>query len=91
MPRTSEHDIAEAVIKYLQTIPTREAEIRDIIENLPRFIHLTAEDEAGSETRTGESLWEQSVRNIVSHKSSPGNAIYEGRLGYRKPATLFIP
>jgi hypothetical protein len=47
-------------------------------------------DLAPSLTRTGEAIWEQQVRNITSHKKSPGNAIYEGRL-VAVPGGLALP
>ncbi len=92
MARTPEDDFAEAVVAYLKTIPGKSDNIRNIIAALPgAFIQLTPEDEQESDTRPGESLWEQSVRNIVSHKNSPGNAIYDGQLAHKKPAILYIP
>lgn len=45
---------------------------------IPDYINLTAEDCAPSLTRQGEELWEQIVRNIVSHKGADGNIIAEG-------------
>ncbi len=91
MPSTSESQIADAVIRYLADRPNQKDKIRNIIAGLPEYINLTQEDEQESQTRPGEALWEQRVRNIVSHKETPGNAIYEGRLGHEKPAILFIP
>jgi hypothetical protein len=91
MTRTSEEHIANAVVKYLKTVPGQIDIIRNIIAALPDFIQLTPEDEQESETRPGEALWEQSVRNIVSHKNSPGNAIHDGWLAHKKPARLYIP
>ncbi len=43
-----------------------------------------------SETRPNEAIWEQQVRNITSHKNSPGNAIYEGKLA-AIPGGLALP
>jgi hypothetical protein len=91
MTRTSEEHIAKAVVKYLKTVPGQTDIIRNIIAALPDFIQLTPEDEQESETRPGEALWEQIVRNIVSHKNSPGNAIHDGWLAHKEPATLYIP
>ena len=91
MPATPENEIANAVIRYLEDHPNHKDKIRNIIARLPEYLNLTQEDEQESQTRPGEALWEQRVRNIVSHKETPGNAIYEGRLGHEKPAILFIP
>lgn len=88
MARSSEEDIAQAVIKYLDTLSTKQAYIRDIISNVPNYIALTSDDKQPSPTRVGEELWEQQVRNIVSHANSPGNAIYDGRLSHPGHAVL---
>jgi hypothetical protein len=88
MSRSSEEDIAQAVIKYLDTLPTKQDTIQNIILNVPKYIALTSEDKQPSPTRAGEELWEQQVRNIVSHKNSLGNAIYDGRLSNPSPAVL---
>lgn len=45
---------------------------------------LTAEDTAISETRPGEQMIEQRVRNIISHKSFPKSAIYKNETFYLK-------
>lgn len=71
--------------------PNGEATIGQLVHEIPSRVTLSAEDLAPSTTRPGEAIWEQQVRNITSHKGSPGNAIYEGRLvsvkgGLRLPA-----
>jgi len=45
---------------------------------------------APSPTRQNEAVWEQQVRNITSHKKTPGNAIYEGKL-VAIPGGLALP
>ncbi|WP_166297061.1 hypothetical protein [Bradyrhizobium sp. 2S1] len=80
MSRVTEAEVAEAVEKVLAASANGRATIRELIEEVPNHLKLSAEDLAQSPTRTGEALWEQQVRNITSHKSSPGNAIYEGKL-----------
>jgi len=40
-------------------------------------------------TRSGESMWEQQVRNLVSHRTTEGNIIAEGLADYR-PGRLTI-
>lgn len=88
MPRSTEEDIAKAVISYLDTLPNKEDKVRNIIYNLPKHITLTAEDTKESETRLGEEVWEQQVRNIICHRTDDGNAISDGRLSYPGRATL---
>ncbi|MBP0111072.1 hypothetical protein [Bradyrhizobium vignae] len=90
MPRVTEAEVAEAVIKVLTDRATGRATIKELIEEIPNYLTLSAEDLAPSPTRPGEALWEQQVRNITSHKASPGNAIYEGKL-VSIPGGLALP
>jgi hypothetical protein len=53
-------------------------------------VSLSAEDLKQSDTRPNEAVWEQQVRNITSHKDSPGNAICEGKL-IAIPGGLALP
>jgi len=79
--RVTEHEVAEAVGKYLAD-NGGEATIAEIVENLPNYLNLSDADRKESETRPGEELWEQQVRNIISHRNTPGNAIHDGLLDY---------
>jgi hypothetical protein len=67
-------------VDILEDSPTTEATIAELIAEIPNRVALSAEDLAPSPTRPGEAIWEQQVRNITSHKNSPGNAIHDGRL-----------
>lgn len=78
--RSTENEIAIGVMRYLDTVPSGSASIAEIVANLPAHHTLTAADNEQSETRQNEVIWEQQVRNIVSHRQTPGNAIYEGNL-----------
>jgi len=80
MSRITESEIAEIVEAILAERPNGEATIAQLVKEIPNRVNLSAEDLAPSLTRTGEALWEQQVRNITSHKASPGNAIHDGRL-----------
>jgi hypothetical protein len=82
MPRVSETEVAKAVEKYLSGLLGRTATIYQIKKALPNYIKLSADDREQSDTRPNEELWEQQVRNIVSHRNSPGNFVYEGNLVY---------
>lgn len=90
MARITENEIAEIVIDILQDRPTGEVTIAELVAGIPKRATLTSEDLAPSPTRPGEAIWEQQVRNITSHKASPGNAIHDGKLialpgGFRLP------
>lgn len=80
MPRITEEEIADIVEAILLERPNGEATIAELIDEIPNRVTLLAEDLAPSPTRNGEAIWEQQVRNITSHKGSPGNAIHDGRL-----------
>ncbi len=80
MARITEGEIAEIVIEILKGRPHGRASIADLVDEVPNRVTLSPEDLAMSPTRSNERVWEQQVRNITSHKSNPGNAIYEGKL-----------
>ena len=80
MSRSTENEIAFGVLGYLATIPTGEATIFAIKKNFAQFCTLSPEDHRDSTTRPGEEVWEQQVRNIVSHRNVLGNYIKEGNL-----------
>jgi hypothetical protein len=87
--RSSEHDIAIAVLRYLATIPHGEATTDEIKAHIPNFIDFTGADMEVSGTRPNEMVWEQQVRNIVSHRKTDGNAICDGLIAY-KPGRMAI-
>ena len=80
MSRITEEEIADIVEAILRDRPNGEATIAQLIDEIPNRVTLSKEDLAQSPTRPNEPVWHQQVRNITSHKDSPGNAIYEGRL-----------
>jgi hypothetical protein len=83
--RSSEHDIAFAVSKYLATVPSGTATTGAIKMHVPNFISLTSGDKEPSETRPNEQVWQQVVGNIVSHrKDSPENFINRGLINYER-------
>lgn len=81
--RSTETEIATAVARYLSTLPSGEASIYRIRKNVPAFAGLTAADQEPSDTRQGEQMWEQQVRNIVSHRLGNGNFVQRGILAWR--------
>lgn len=78
--RTTEVEISEAVLQILAGRPNGEATLAHIKSQIPSFVSLTAGDREQSVTRPNEELWEQLVRNIVSHKAIEGNYIAQGYL-----------
>jgi hypothetical protein len=60
------------------------------VREIPKRVNLSFEDLKQSTTRPNEAIWEQQVRNITSHKDSPGNAIFEGKL-VAIPGGLALP
>ncbi len=78
--RSTETDIAEAVLQILAGRPGGEATIAYLKNRIPSVITLTAGDREQSLTRPNEELWEQLVRNIVSHKAAEGNYVAKGYL-----------
>jgi Mrr N-terminal domain len=76
--RTGESEISDAVLKILSEMPNGEATIQQLVSKIPKVLKLTDGDLAQSETRQNEAVWEQIVRNIVSHKKAGGNIINEG-------------
>jgi hypothetical protein len=79
--RVTEHEVADAVTQYLAD-NGGEATIAELVDGLPNYLSLSDADQQQSETRAGERLWEQQVRNIISHRNTPGNAIHDGKLEY---------
>ena len=78
--RVNETKVAEAVLEVLAASPNGKAPIASIVKAVPKYLKLSDEDCAPSPTRKNEQMWEQQVRNITSHKGSPGNYIHEGFL-----------
>jgi hypothetical protein len=88
--RSNEFDIALGVMRYLKLLPTSRASISVIKGRLPKYASLTEEDRLPSPTRKGEMVWEQQVRNLVSHRRMRGNAIYDGYLSYEGRGILSL-
>lgn len=90
MSRVTEDEVTKAAETVLNSSAAGRATIKELVAEIPNHIKLSDEDLKQSETRPNEALWEQQVRNITSHKASPGNAIYEGRL-VAIPGGLALP
>ena len=83
MPKISEQAIGEAALEVLATCPGETATIGTLKERIPNHVHLSVDDLKPSQTRNGEAMWEQQVRNLVSHRQTEGNIIAEGLADYR--------
>ena len=80
MARITEGEIATIVVEILKEMAGNQATIAELVAEIPHRVTLSSDDLAPSFTRPGEAMWEQQVRNITSHKASPGNAIHDGWL-----------
>jgi hypothetical protein len=76
--RLTETEIGLAVLQIMASSAGGKASVRTIVKEIPNYLKLTEDDHAASETRTNEEIWEQQVRNLVSHKTTPGNMFAEG-------------
>ena len=90
MSRITESEIAQIIEAYLKEKTSGQASIKELVREIANRVKLSSEDLAQSTTRSNEAVWEQQVRNITSHKNSPGNAIYEGKL-VAIPGGLALP
>jgi hypothetical protein len=87
--RVAENDVAFAIVQIAKTKPNDTATFDQCREEVPDQLSLSAADLAQSLTRPNEKVWEQQIRNIQSHHTSPGNYICEGylvhvpKVGYR--------
>jgi hypothetical protein len=80
MSRITENEIAVAVLHILAEQPNGRATVRKLKRELPLYVRLSAQDQAGSWTRDHEELWEQQVRNLKSHSNVRGNIFHEGHV-----------
>lgn len=80
--RSTEQEIGQAVLKYLFNLPGGEADIASIKKHLRANYPFTDADSEPSDTRNNEEVWEQQVRNLVSHRGTDGNVINDGLIDY---------
>ena len=89
LARVRENEIAFAITRIAATQSTGIATLARCKKEIPDLVKLSNADWKESETRPGEPLWHQLIRNIKSHCDSPGNYVNEGylehlpRVGYR--------
>lgn len=87
--RLAEAEVAQAVTRYLFDAGGS-ATIKQIRRALPYYIEMSPNDRSPSTTRPREEMWEQQVRNIVSHRHCEGNPIKNGTM-LRQPQRLLLP
>jgi hypothetical protein len=88
--RITEAKIGIATLLILASKPNGEALLSDIKKEMPDFIELTEDDRSRSVTRPNEEMWEQQVRNLISHRTAEGNIFAEGFADYTEGEPLRI-
>lgn len=84
-----EEEMAKLAMTIAASHPNGVATFNALRRRVPTMVHLDAGDLTLSVPRNPEPMWHQIFRNIKSHATTPGNAIYDGRLehvlrvGYR--------
>lgn len=85
----TEQDIARGVMIIAANQPNGVASFNRCRQEIPIRVQLNATNNAPSQTRPGEPMWHQIVRNIKSHDIAGTNYIAQGliehvqRVGYR--------
>jgi hypothetical protein len=90
MPRVTEAQIGFATLQILSVMPNGQATLRTIKRKIPDLIELSDEDRTQSITRPNEEMWEQQVRNLISHRTTEGNIFAEGYALYEEGVPLQI-
>ena len=78
--RVTENEVAYAIVQIAKTAPSSTVSFSRCKKEVPDYLKLSAADQAVSQTRPNEQMWEQQIRNIKSHSDTPGNYICEGYL-----------
>ncbi len=81
--RIKEKDTYIPVLEYLDKMPDGFLTTSDLISHLETRFHLSPEDQAILAGRS-DTRFSQIVRNIVSHRDTPGNLIELGYVEYEK-------
>lgn len=66
--RITEAEMASVVRGILRRRPNETATFAELRVMIPKRVKLSAADREPSPSRPGEELWEQIIRNLVSHK-----------------------
>ncbi len=68
MTKITETEMASAVKSILARRPNKSASFADLRDAIPKKVRLSRADRAKSPSRPGEEVWEQILRNLISHK-----------------------
>lgn len=66
--RITEAEMADAVRTILARRSNKAATFKELRDLIPQRVHLSRSDRAKSPSRPGEEVWEQILRNLISHK-----------------------
>lgn len=66
--KITEAEMADAVKTILARRPNKSATFAELRDMIPHRVHLSRADRAKSPSRPGEEVWEQILRNLISHK-----------------------
>lgn len=78
--RSSETDIAFGVLIVAAFQPTGFASFHRLKIEIPNHVRLSHFDTTESIMRPNEEMWVQQLRNMIAHRSEPGNFIHDGYL-----------
>jgi len=76
----SETDIALGVMRIASSQPNGIATFHRCRAEIPNLVNLSNQNLAPSQTRPGEPMWHQIVRNTKSHEIAGTNYIAQGLL-----------
>ncbi|HKQ44974.1 MAG TPA: hypothetical protein VJS47_06240 [Rhizomicrobium sp.] len=75
-----EKHIALGVMQIAASQASGICSFRRAYNEIPNYVKLSTTNSAPSQTRPGEVMWQQIVRNIKSHDKASGNFISDGYL-----------
>jgi len=76
--RLQESEARILALKIASLRPNKTASIEDIKTAVPDYTEFSTLDLAQSKTRPREQMWQQVVRNVISHKGSPSGLFMNG-------------
>jgi hypothetical protein len=86
----TEADIGVIALRIMNANPNGIASLAEIKYEIPNLLNLSERDRLRSKTRPNEEIWEQRVRNLISHRGVEGNIFAEGYAVYVEGKPLRI-
>ncbi len=86
----TEAEIGVIALRIMNTNPMGIATLAEIKQEIPNLLDLPERDRLRSRTRPNEEIWEQRVRNLISHRGAEGNIFSEGFAVYVEGEPLQI-